>query len=141
MAESEATQKAIEAGHEERDLSPKSIVVFALSLAGTIALVIWVCYALFTHFSTVQMKTQTPASPLVIPPKQVPGPQLVVRSGEEYQRLLAAEEALLKSYGWVDRDKGLVHIPIERAIDILAQKGLPARAQSGSEGKSAKASP
>jgi hypothetical protein len=35
---------------------------------------------------------------------------------------------MLKSYGWIDRDKGVVHIPIDRAIEILAERGLPVRA-------------
>ncbi len=35
---------------------------------------------------------------------------------------------MLKSYGWIDRDKGVVRIPIDRAIEILAERGLPVRA-------------
>mgnify|MGYP003497489033 CR=1 FL=1 len=40
--------------------------------------------------------------------------------------LRAAEEKLLKGYGWVDPDKGIVRIPVDRALEIVAQKGLPA---------------
>jgi DNA-binding GntR family transcriptional regulator len=43
--------------------------------------------------------------------------------------MLAAETAILHSYGWVDRDAGIVRIPIERAIEILAERGLPTRDQ------------
>ena len=39
----------------------------------------------------------------------------------------AQEEARLNSYGWIDEENGIVHIPIERAMDILAKQGLPAR--------------
>ncbi len=39
----------------------------------------------------------------------------------------AAEDKILNSYGWVDKDKGIVRIPIDQAIDMLAQKGLPSR--------------
>ncbi len=39
----------------------------------------------------------------------------------------AKEEALLNSYGWVDKDAGIARIPIERAIELTAQKGLPYR--------------
>jgi hypothetical protein len=42
----------------------------------------------------------------------------------------AAEDSLLKSYGWIDRERGIVRIPIDRAIEILAQRGLPVRPQS-----------
>ena len=47
----------------------------------------------------------------------------------ELRQMRAAEEAVLNSYGWVDKDSGRVRIPIERAMEILAKKGLPARKQ------------
>ena len=39
----------------------------------------------------------------------------------------AREEIELHSYGWVNRSSGIVRIPIERAMELLLQKGLPAR--------------
>ncbi len=39
----------------------------------------------------------------------------------------AAEEKILHSYGWIDQQKGIVRIPIERAMELTAQRGLPAR--------------
>jgi hypothetical protein len=50
--------------------------------------------------------------------------------GQELKATRAAEDLMLKSYAWVDKDKGIVRIPIQRAIDLLAQRGLPARPQS-----------
>jgi hypothetical protein len=47
----------------------------------------------------------------------------------------AAEDGLLNSYGWVDQEKGIARIPIEDAIQILGQKGLPARQQSSEKQK------
>jgi len=35
------------------------------------------------------------------------------------------EENILNSYGWVDQKAGVAHIPIERAMQLLAQRGLP----------------
>lgn len=37
-----------------------------------------------------------------------------------------AETKRLESHGWVDRQAGVVQIPIGDAMDILAQRGLPA---------------
>ena len=34
---------------------------------------------------------------------------------------------LLSSYGWVDREAGVVRIPIDRAMDLVAERGLPTR--------------
>jgi len=36
----------------------------------------------------------------------------------------AAQEARLASYGWVDRDSGIVHIPIAQAMERLAREGI-----------------
>jgi len=37
------------------------------------------------------------------------------------------EDQVLSSYGWVDQNTGVVHIPIDAAIKAVAQKGLPVR--------------
>ena len=39
------------------------------------------------------------------------------------------EGAALEGHGWVDREKGVVHIPVERAMDLIAARGLPASPQ------------
>lgn len=39
----------------------------------------------------------------------------------------ASEDAKLNSHGWIDTERGIVRIPIERAMDLVAQRGLPAR--------------
>ena len=41
------------------------------------------------------------------------------------------EEQTLNSYGWVDQQAGVVRIPIDRAMQLLAQRGLPTRPQAG----------
>ena len=37
----------------------------------------------------------------------------------------------LNTYGWVDRKAGVAHIPVDRAIDILAKRGLPTCGRAG----------
>jgi hypothetical protein len=53
------------------------------------------------------------------------------------------EEDTLSTYGWVDQSAGTVHIPIDRAMDLLAQQGLPVRqaGQAGSTGHQNKKGP
>lgn len=50
-----------------------------------------------------------------------------VPSDEALKQLHATENAVLTTYGWVDRQKGIVRIPIDRAIELLLQRGLPTR--------------
>jgi hypothetical protein len=82
------------------------------------------------------MRTEGPPSPLSYTREPTPEPHLLVVPGQELKAMRAEEDAMLKSYDWVDREKGIVRIPIQRAIDILAQRGLPSRAQSNAQAKS-----
>jgi len=52
----------------------------------------------------------------------------------ELKELKDDEDAILNNYGWVDPANGVVRIPIDQAIDIVAKKGLPSKpTPAGSE--------
>jgi hypothetical protein len=57
---------------------------------------------------------RTPPEPRLEPLPLAPG-----------QRLRAEEDAILTSYAWVDQKAGFARIPIDRALEILVQRGLP----------------
>jgi hypothetical protein len=52
-------------------------------------------------------------------------PKLVASEPLALAEFRAQEEALLTSYGWVEKDRGLARIPIEHAMRIVAAQGLP----------------
>jgi cytochrome c oxidase cbb3-type subunit III len=56
-------------------------------------------------------------------------PPKTTAQAQELQELRTAEDAVLHSYGWVDRAAGIVRMPIDRAMAVLAERGFPARAQ------------
>ena len=56
-----------------------------------------------------------------------PEPRLQDNAVQDLRQMRAAEDQILNSYGWVDKEKGVVRIPIDRAIDLLAQRGLPGK--------------
>ncbi len=58
-----------------------------------------------------------------LPPK----PRLQTDSLEDLRQLHEREDALLLHYGWVDQSKGRVRIPIDRAMALLVERGLPSR--------------
>jgi hypothetical protein len=119
----------LRAGHELSDLEPRRIASFGAILAGTIILVVIVTYLLFDAFYASDRKSQPPASPLSFTPEPIPEPRLLESPGRDLKAMRAEENALLNSYAWIDREKGIARIPIGDAIDILAQRGLPARPQ------------
>ncbi len=53
-----------------------------------------------------------------------PQPRLQVNGARHWREFRSAEESRLGSYGWMDRSSGAVHIPIERAMDLIAQRGV-----------------
>jgi hypothetical protein len=55
-----------------------------------------------------------------------PTPRVQLDDGnQDVADLHARENILLDNYTWVDQSKGMVRIPIDRAMEIIAQKGLP----------------
>ena len=58
-----------------------------------------------------------------------PSPRLEKDERDQLNGIGCAEDKTLYSYGWVDEKAGTVRIPIERAMDLLAQRGLPVRPQ------------
>lgn len=51
-----------------------------------------------------------------------PVPRLQVNPDRDIEQLRAAEAERLDGYGWVDRSAGIAHIPVERAMDLLAER-------------------
>jgi hypothetical protein len=58
-----------------------------------------------------------------------PGPQLQADPNRDFQEMRRRETDLLGTYGWVDQSQGVIRIPIERAITMLAEKHLGNQAQ------------
>jgi hypothetical protein len=60
-----------------------------------------------------------------------PEPRLQTNPREDLRDLRAKEDAILESYGWVDRNAGVVRIPIDEAMKLTVQRGLPSRREAG----------
>ena len=55
-----------------------------------------------------------------------PTPRLQTDDGnQDVADLHAREDLLLDNYSWIDQSEGKVRIPIERAMELIAQRGLP----------------
>ena len=85
----------------------------------------------FRYFEVQENAKQVPPAAGFNAVKLHPEPRLLENEPANLQQFRAAEDQFLNGYRWADQHKGLVKIPIDRAIDMLVQKELPARAQSG----------
>jgi hypothetical protein len=114
--------------HEKSDASTQPLFRFVAGLAVFVAAAMVVMVMLYSYFGEREAALDTPLSPLA---KQalpvVAGPQLQPNPALELSDLRRQEDAQLNGYGWVDQPTGLVRIPVERAIELMAERGLPAR--------------
>lgn len=60
------------------------------------------------------------------PPASFPAPRLESDPAATRARYQARESRILDGYGWVDRKAGLVRIPIDQAMTIIAARGQDA---------------
>ena len=111
---------------QEDDLVPPWKIVLAslVVLVISAVLVVWAVSANAGHEAVLR--------PSGAFPEQWLGPRhrvSLVRQdifGEHACRSLDAEQrAVLGSYGWVDQERGLVRIPVDRAMDLLLEGGRP----------------
>jgi hypothetical protein len=56
-----------------------------------------------------------------------PEPRLQVNPAEDLAALHRAEQEQLDSYGWINPEQGIVHIPEAQALKRLLERGLPVR--------------
>lgn len=91
-------------------------------LIGVISLLVAWMYSYLGHTDPGVSANSAPLANvrrLPPPPRLQPSPKL------DLQRMRQEEERVLNSYGWVDQQAGVVRIPIDRAIDLVVQRGLP----------------
>ena len=72
-----------------------------------------------------KLPTQSQGAPIAATPPRPPAPRLQTSPTRDLQEMRRAENARLQSYGWVDRTAGIVRLPIERAMEMVVEQGLP----------------
>ena len=117
-------------GYETRDADAVSV-----ALAGVLVLLVAFLVALvaagFFHYFSRRALSQDERRSAVEAQRQFPEPRLQVAPEQDLKVFRAREESELNSYGWVNKQTGVVRIPIERAMDLLLERGLPVRGQPG----------
>jgi hypothetical protein len=123
--------------HEPSDLKPRTILIFGIILSVTVLLCLLIANWMFHYFAAVQTQSSPPLSPLATR-EAPPGPRLQAHAPEDLRKFRAEEEATLNSYGWVNQQTGIVRIPIDRAMQLLVQRGLQTPGQPGQPAASQK---
>jgi hypothetical protein len=111
-------------GYERRDADVRGVFGFLVVLGIVLVFTSILCWGLFKYYSAGRA-TLTPASPFSNMRQLPAGPQLQVNPRQDLLRFRAQQERSLESYSWESKEDGTVRVPIERAMEILLQRGLP----------------
>ena len=136
------------AGFEKSDVKIAGILVFITALSIFVVVTAILCYGIGKVLNARMNKEDVPASKWAktvdirqlgnMPnnpemqnkvaelTQQFPTPRVQVDDGnQDVADLHAREDLLLQNYSWADPAHTKVRIPIERAIELIAQRGLP----------------
>jgi hypothetical protein len=114
-------------GHETQDADIRPIVYTGIGLALTALAVGIFVYGIFRYLGGRAIAT-IQSNPMSVEDQQIPpAPRLEEHPAIDLQQLHADEDRMLSTYGWVDQKAGVVHIPIDRAMDLQLQRGFPVR--------------
>ena len=142
-----------EPDYERQDLRSKTVLAFFAGLVVMLLVAYAVVAVVYKGLGRYDRSHQPEQNPLAVDsssgeqrqavPRQATGeqikrdfpePRLEEDERMELQDLRAPKDEQLATYGWVDENRGVVHIPIERAMELIARRGLPTRPQAGAAG-------
>ena len=121
----------LEVHHEESDVDIRAIFGFGAGLMAVAFVVFLMIYVLFGFFDGRERLSGPAEYPLAAQANKVPPePRLQEHPREDLRELRAREDEILTSYGWVDKNAGVVRIPIDAAMKLTLERGLPARQET-----------
>jgi hypothetical protein len=111
-------------GHEQSDANLRAVALVGVGLAALTVFALGVVLVQFRILDLQATRDDPPPPPLAAErPTAPPEPRLQSEPASDLATLRAEEETLLNSYGWLDRKSGVVRVPIERAKELVAERG------------------
>jgi len=141
-----------EAGFEREDLSSRGIFFFMIGLAIVGVAIYFIIIGMYSFLDNMSARRWPPPVRCLLRTgrcrachaeymeqrfKENGVPMLEVNERGQFRDFLLNQENQLNSYGWIDKDAGVAHIPIERAMDLIVQRGLPVYPQSSANASAA----
>jgi hypothetical protein len=123
--------------HETSDVNIRAILGFGAALVAVAVVVHFIIWLMFLYFGAREGRGEARHFPLAATEQNrlPPEPRLQTNPRQDLIDLRAGEDALLNGYSWVDKNQGIVRIPIDEAMKLTVQRGLPARQETGQEKK------
>ena len=115
----------VPARYEASFLNIWTIILAGVALLVAVGLVHVLATLLFGFFAPAQAPLEQPVLPAEEDGRIPPSLRLQADAPFELRQLRATQAANLYEYGWVNQEQGVVRIPIERAMEIVAEQGAP----------------
>ena len=113
-------------GHETKDVSIRGVLWLAAATAAGIVAAYLLTEGLMGYLQTVAERDDPQLSPLAEERIEPPAPRLQNAPIADFHQFNESQNDVLDSYGWVDKQQGVVRIPVSRAMDLVMERGLPA---------------
>ena len=114
--------------HETSDVHVRPLAWLGVGLAVLIVLSILAMKGVFVLLDREQARNDIAPTPMMTQrPQQPPEPRLQTMPVPNRKLIAEQESKQLTTYGWVDSKSGAVRIPVDQAMKLLAERGLPAR--------------
>jgi hypothetical protein len=131
-------------GYEREDMSPAGVFYFMVGLAIVGIVISFIVTGMYRYLDSYDARHEAPMNPMAVKTgvdprtmtfheaegqmqKTFPQPVLEDNARQQFGALVEKQDEVLASYDWVDQKNGVVRIPIDKAMDLLAQRGLPVR--------------
>jgi len=135
---------------EREDLKPSGPLYFLVGLAVFGVVVYIAMYGLYGILEKSEKAHQAPLSPMATPQADTrtvtpentqtfPQPHLEESEHTQLDPFIEEQDRKLATYDWVNKDKGTVRIPIDRAMELIVRHGLPVRPAGASSAQSSAA--
>jgi hypothetical protein len=117
--------------HDDREIDARSIIKMTTGLAVIIAASLAVAWVISDSLTREDKEAHPPPPAIAAAASTRPSdPRLQPEPKIDLETLRAEEQTKLHTYHWVDKNSGVVGIPIDRAIELVAERGLPSRVEA-----------
>lgn len=143
---------------ETEDLSPQGVFYFMGGLAILGIVIYFILVGMYRILDARDHSRQAPVNPMAVKTgvdpqtmtfkditekidQSFPKPVLEYNERTQFTQEAEKEDEFLASYDWVDQESGVARIPIERAMELVAERGLPVLPQAAKNQTSSAGTP
>ena len=129
---------------ERQDLGSRGFMYSFVGLIVFLGVISGIVFGVYRLLDSYNHANQATMSPMVAPEADTravtdkdtevfPEPRLEKSERTELREFIENEDRKLATYNWLDKDKGVVQVPIDRAMYLIVQRGLPVRPQTNGQ--------